>query len=244
MRTKWNKRRSRLPQLPRKWRIARNLALVLAVLAVLPWLLDRPMWSSEVILRRLEREALISPSEIVLQKGDAFLTEGEDWVTVAKIEKYSESWKPFQDKRAYICHALPKGELIVVALPNTWDRGWLTVAVTGLPEGAASGELSLVISGVDLAWTEGRVAEEETFTDGANREGDWMFFDLASHGDHPGLDRQCIMDHLWKELHFGYGVDQYPYTLELYDQSGKSLGVYSGNLPPDLHFLRSEIGDL
>ena len=102
MREKWRIWTNRLPSLPRKWRVAGNLALALLVLAALPVLLDWPLRSSEAVFRQLEREALLSPSELVLQWGEAFLTEGEDWVAVGKVERYDTPWKPFQNKKAYI----------------------------------------------------------------------------------------------------------------------------------------------
>ena len=40
MREKWRKWTDRLPSLPRKWRVVRNLALSLLALAALPVLLD------------------------------------------------------------------------------------------------------------------------------------------------------------------------------------------------------------
>lgn len=238
MRAKWNKWAARLPRLTRRGRIVRNLALALAVLIALPWLLEWPMWSSEAVFRQLEREALLTPSEIVLRKGDAFLTEGADWVTVGKVAEYDTAWKPFQKKMAYINNVLSKDGLVVAALPDV-SQGTLTVAVTGLPQGVETGVLTLTISGV-----EGRepikVAEQESFSDWASREGEWMFFYLTSHGDHPGLFRECVMDHLWWELTLGRGVDQYPYTLELFDRDGQTMDLVSGRLPPDLRFLRSD----
>lgn len=232
------KQKKRLPKLTRRGRVIRNLALAALVLALLPGLLDWPAWSSERVFRRLEREALLSPSEIVLRKGESFLTEGEDWITVGQVEQYDSTWKPLQRKRAVINHVLPKGELAVAGLPEVNDHV-LTVAVHGMPERAAAGKLSVTISGLDPNWTQFRPEEEETFTDWAAREGDWLFFDLASHGDHPGLDRACMMDYLWHEVALGWGLEQYPYTLELMDEQGTSLGIYSGTLPPDLRFLRS-----
>lgn len=241
MREKWRKWTDRLPSLPRKWRVVRNLALALLVLAALPVLLDWPLRSSEAVFRQLEREALLSPSELVLQWGEAFLAEGEDWVAVGKVERYDTPWKPFQNKKAYITNVAPKEGVVVVALPDvSWDS--LRVAVTGLPEGTVEAGISLTISGVDALGAELRVEEEETFHHRARREEgreDWIFFTLRSHGDHPGLNRQCVMDVLWRELTMGSGVAPYPYTLTFEDEQGKVLETVSGTLPPNLHFLRS-----
>lgn len=231
----------KLPKLSRKVKIIRNLAVCALVLAALPWVLDWPTNDSEEVFRRLERQALLSPSEIVLQWGEAFLTEGEDWITVGKVDKYSSSWKPFQKKIAYITNAVPKGELAVVALPDT-KGDVLRVAVHGIPEEAVTGSLSLTISGIDTRDHPGQVAEEETFTDRADRDEErpeWMFFTLASHGDHPGLNRTCLMEFLWWDLTLGEGVAPYPYTLTLYDGDGEIVGEISDNLPWSNRFLYS-----
>lgn len=238
MRAKWDKWTARLPRLTRRGRIVRNLALALAVLIALPWLLEWPMWSTEAVFRQLEREALLTPSEIVLRKGDAFLTEGADWVTVGQVEEYDTAWKPFQKKMAYINNVLPKNGLVVAALPDV-GHGTLTVAVTGLPQGTERGRLTITISGVE-APAPFTVDGEETFSDWGTVEEGWMFFHLTSHGDHDGLYHRCVMDHLWRELGLGRGLEQYPYTLELFDQDGQTMDLVSGRLPPDLRFLRSD----
>ena len=232
----------KLPKLPRWGKLLRNLLLCALVLAALPWVTDWPTNDPEEVFRRVERQALLSPSELILQKGDAFLTEGEDWIAVGNVEEYSSSWKPFQKKIGYINNVLPKGGLVVVALPDA-SHGNLVVAVTGIPEGAVTGSLEMVVSGVDSAWTEGRVADEETFTDRAFRDEDrpeWMFFTLVSHGDHPGLNRHCIMDYLWHELTLGDGVAPFPYTLSFEDENGKVLETCSGTLPRSNRFLYSD----
>ena len=232
----------KLPKLPRWGKLLRNLLLCLLVLALVPWVTDWPSNDSEKIFRRLERQVLLSPSEIVLQWGEAFLTEGEDWITVGKVGKYSSSWKPFQKKIAYITNVVPKGELAVVALPDT-TGDVLRVAVHGLPEEVVTGELSLTVSDVDTRDWPGQVAEEETFTDRADRDGErpeWMFFTLASHGDHPGLNRTCLMEFLWWELTLGEGVAPYPYTLKLYDANRDAVEEISANLPRSNRFLYSD----
>ena len=232
----------KLPKLSRKAKILRNLLLCLLVLALVPWVTDWPTSDSEEIFRRLERQALLSPSEIVMTWGEAFLTEGEDWIAVGQVHEYSDSWKPFQKKIAYITNVVPKGELAAVALPDTTgDVLW--VAVHGLPEEAVTGEFSLTVSGVDTRGYPERVAEEETFTTRTDRDEErpeWMFFPLASHGDHPGLNRTCLMEFLWWELTLGEGVAPYPYTLKLYDGDGRVVEEISANLPRSNRFLYSD----
>ena len=238
MKKKLKKFAARLPKLPRKWRIIRNLTVILLALAILPWLLEWPTFTAEQTFRQLEKRALLSPSEIVLRRGDAFLCEGEDWVTVGRVDSYSNSWKPFQKKIAWIHNVEPKGGLIVVALSEVVD-GTLTVAVTGLPERAVSGTLSLTVSGVENTLDFLNMEPEETFTASAVRQGDWMFFELKAH-DH-GENSICIMERLWTELTLGYGVDRYPYTLALHSAGGEQVELVSDLLPQSQRFLDSRL---
>lgn len=228
----------KLPKLTRKGKIIRNLAVCALVLAALPWVTDWPTNDSEEVFRRVERQALLSPSEIVLQVGEAFLTEGEDWITAGEVSEYSESWKPFQKKIAYINYVLPKGGLTVVPLPDSSTEQGLVVAVHGLPEDAASGMLEITISDVENRGLD--FPERETFRVEAGREGEWIFFEVRSHGKHDEKTNEwCIMDALWWEMTLGSGVPEYPYTLELYDDSGKIVAEVSAQLPRSNRFLYS-----
>lgn len=225
---------ARLPHWPRKWRVIRNLTLIGLLALALPWLLGWPAFTDRAVLRQLERAALLSPSQLVLREGDAFLTEGEDWVTVGKVQRYDNWVKTFQHKQPYINYVIPKGELIVVALPQVVDDT-LTVAVTGLPDEAAAGTLSLTISDVKRPRTEYAKMDAETFTADAARQGDWMFFRLEAH-EHE-WDTYCILNALGQEMWFGNGMDQYPYTLALRDGGGGLIALTDGNLPQEQRFL-------
>lgn len=227
----------RLPKWSRRWQVARNLALCVLLLALLIMLLDWPVFTRKQAILRLAEMSLLAPCEIVLEVGeDGFLLEGEDFVAAGRVDEYGSTWKPLQAMNPRLCHVVPKGELVVVGVPVVANN-CLTVAVTGLPEEAASGKLQLTISGVDDHGGEGKLEEEEVFSDWGYREGDWMIFNLGSHGDHPGFNRRCIMDDLWWELTLNRGLDPYPWTLELLDGDGWEIGVVSGTLPQDLRFL-------
>lgn len=239
MNIRWKAARAKRPKLLKKGRVIRNLLLCGLLLAALPRLLNWPDFTAEAAFRQLERKALLSPSEIVLRVGDAFLTEGEDWVTVGKVEEYDSSWKPFQNRMPYLTNVIPKGGLVVAALPVVEDNT-LTVAVTGLPDEAAAGTLSLTVSGVKNSPDPRSMEREETFTASAVRQEEWMFFRLEAH-DH-GENAVCILEKLWWELTMGKGVEQYPYTLELRDGSGRSVGLVSASLPPDQRFLSGRFG--
>lgn len=236
MKTRWKELWEKRPKLPRRGRVVRNLFLSGLLLAALPWLLDWPALTAKAAFRQLERSALLSPSELVLQVGDAFLAEGEDWVTVGLVEEYGNSWKPFQNKMPHLVNVVPKDGLVVVALPEV-ENDTLTVAVTGLPDGAEGGALSLTISGVENHMDFLHMKETETFTAQASRQGEWMFFRLEAH-EH-GEDSVCILEQLWWRTFrlFGRGVDQYPYTLELWDAQGETVDTVASILPPDQCFL-------
>ena len=173
-------KRAKRPGLLEKGRVIRNLILCVLLLAALPWLLDWPDFTAGAAFRHLERKALLSPSEVVLRVGDAFLTEGEDWIAVGTVEEYDSSWKPFQNRMPYLTNVMPKGGLVAAALPAVEDDT-LTVAVTGLPGEAAAGTLSLTVSGVENSPGVQPLEAEETFTASAVRQGEWMFFRLEAH---------------------------------------------------------------
>ena len=229
---------ARRPRWPRRRRVIRNLALAGLLALLLPWLLGWPVVTDRAVLAQLERAALLSPSELVLREGDAFLTEGEGWVTVGQLMRHGNWVKPFQYKMPYLNYVLPKGQLIVVALPEVVDDT-LTVAVTGLPDQAASGTLSLTISDVRNPYEmSGEMEDQETFTAAAVRQGEWMLFRLEAH-DH-GAGAVCILRGLWREMWPGGGVAQYPYTLELRDSGGGVIEQKAGALPPEQRFLEGQ----
>ena len=66
MKKKLKKFVARLPKLPRKWRIIRNLTVTLLILALLPWVLEWPTFTAEQTFRQLEKRALLSPSEAAI----------------------------------------------------------------------------------------------------------------------------------------------------------------------------------
>lgn len=231
----------RLPKLPRPWRIVRNLVVAVLALTLLVLALDWPVFTRKQAILRLAEQALLSPCEIVLEVGnDGFLLEGEDFVAAGRVDEYDNTWKPLQAMNPRLCHVVPKGELMVIGVPVVADD-CLTVAVTGLPEEAVSGNLQLTISGVTDLSGDGRVEEEEVFSGWGYREGDWMIFRLAAHGDHPGHNRRCIMDDLWWDLGLNQGLDPYPWTLKLMDGEDWEIGVVSGTLPQDLRFLDQKV---
>lgn len=236
MKAFWHKLTARLPRLPRKWRIIRNLAAVLLIAAALPVLLDFPAFTADQAFRQAERQFLMSPSELVLRVGNGYLTRGEDWVAVGQVRRHS-SMGPYQKYQGILNNVLPRDELAVAMIPGEED-GIYTAAAFGLPEEAASGVLELTISGVTASLGGRWHLAEETFTAQADRQGDWMFFALAPH-EHDGAMQGCILEILWWEFNWT-GAGQWPYTLTLLDAGGNPIRTVEGNLPPDRHFLQAD----
>ena len=235
MKAFWKKLTARLPRLPRKWRIVRNLGAVALMLAALPALLDFPALTADAAFRQAERQFLMTPSELVLRVGEGYLTCGEDWVTVGQVRRHS-SMGPYQKYQGIINNVLPRDELAVVFIPGEVE-GVYTAAAFGLPEGAASGALELTVSGVDSVVGGGWHLKEETFTARADRQGEWMFFAIAPH-QHDGAMQTCILETLWWEFNWT-GVGQWPYTLTLLDANGEPIQTVEGTLPVDRRFLQA-----
>lgn len=233
----WN----RLPKLPRRWRIVRNLAAaVLLLLLVLHW--GRwPGWAGYSAYRLLEAKYLLTPSRVVCMNYSpgwndvsAFLTEGEGWIAAGKSVSV-DSGGLYRQARPNINHVVAKEGIVAVALPGPDRDNAMTVAVWGAPEGAESGALELDLEGVDGGvWT---VTAKETFAAQARRREDgWFLFTLAPHQeDHGGYT--CAMAGLWvwDALPLYHSVREFPYRLTLYDSQGEELLFQAGTLPPNLN---------
>ena len=231
----------RLPKLPRRWRIVRNLALA-AVLAVLALeLLEWPSLSPYALFRRLEGAYLLTPSRLVLQVGRGrtigYLSEGDSWITVGSVEKYDDAGKPLNiDKNIAILHqVLPKEGIVAVLLPAKNGSGGAVVAVWGGPEEAVSGTLELDLKGISgrSPW-DNAVPGLETFSAQARRREDgWFIFQFVPHDDHRE-GTSCAMEML---LALGpvFSSDQMeqPYRLTLTDAQGETVAEQSGTLPPN-----------
>ena len=95
---------------------------------------------------------------------------------------------------------------------------------------AAAGEIALTLEEIEpwsdiLRWT---VPEREVFSAQAAREGDWFFFELPPHQDHPDSE-WCIMDALWYNVSFSQGAGSWPYRLTLRDAKGDVVWTGSGD---------------
>ena len=69
--------------------------------------------------------------------------------------------------------------------------------------------------------------EREVFSAQAAREGDWFFFELPPHQDHPESE-WCIMEALWDNVMFSEGAGSWPYRLTLRDAKGDVVWTGSG----------------
>lgn len=237
MKTVWKNLWAKLPQLPRRWRIVRNLAAVLLLSALCLRLWGWPSLTPYGAFRRLEGEYLLTPSELVLRTGSgrhpAFLTEGENWVSVGRASRMS-SYDDFRYKYdVRLHHVLPKAGLIVVALSAAAEDSALVVAVKGVPEEAVSGELEVEMNkdGIRSAGPYyGQMKSRETFTARAKKEENgWFFFYLERHP----LEDHCLLEALLANLLFWEAVPEFPYRLTLLDEAGNEVERVEGNLPPD-----------
>lgn len=237
----WKKLWNRLPKLPRRWRIVRNLAAApLLLLLVLHWE-GWPSWAGYSAYRLLEAKYLLVPSQVVYENYSpgwnhvsAYLTQGEGWIAAGKSVATEMGGVIYKQARPVINHVIAKEGIVVVALPGPDRDGAMTVAVWGAPEGAEAGTLELDLEGVDGGlWA---VTAKETFTARARRREDsWFFFTLAPHPEgHGGYT--CAMEALWRwevrPLYDG-SVGERPYRLTLWDSRGNALISQSGTLPPN-----------
>lgn len=232
---------ARLPKLPRRWRIVRNLGLA-AVLAVLVLtMLEWPALSPYRAFRRLEGAYLLTPSRLVLQveQGNTtgYLSEGESWITVGSVEKYGDAGRPLNiDKNVAILHqVLPKEGIVVVLLPAKNEDNGAVVAVWGGRSEAVSGTLELDLEGISsrFPWI-GYIPGMETFTAQARRREDgWFIFQFVPH-DYHGEGTSCAMESLlaWGP-YFSFEQTEQPYRLTLTDAQGNTAAEQSGTLPPN-----------
>lgn len=227
------KRFSRLPRLSRRARIVRNflLAAVLGAAAVLA--LGTPPLTKYGVFRRLEEQYLLTPSQLVYRMDKivsaVYVTQGDGWITVGKVDTLDGGGTPFFHHFGIITHVLPRDSMQVVILPESTEDGSTVIALWGAPEEAAAGEIALTLEKIEpwsdiLRWT---VPEREVFSAQAAREGDWFFFELPPHQDHPDSE-WCIMDVLWYNVSFVEGAGSWPYRLTLRDAKGDVVWTGSG----------------
>lgn len=240
MKEKLKKLWRRLPKLPRRWRIVRNLA-VAAVLAVLALtLLEWPALSPYASFRRLEGAYLLTPSRLVFQTERfdvfGFLSEGDSWITVGSVSKFDSAGKPLNLDRNYalLHYVLPKEGIVAVLLPAKTEENGAVVAVWGAPEEAVSGTMELDLKGIKNPF-QGTftIKRLETFSAQAQRREDgWFIFQFVPHNDHPE-NTSCAMEMLlWSGPAFRWAEMEQPYRLTLTDGQGNTVAEQSATLPP------------
>ena len=227
------KRFSWLPRLSRRARIVRNFLLALLLLAAVVLALGAPPLTKYGVFRRLEEEYLLTPSQLVYRMDKivsaVYVTQGDGWITVGKVDTLDVGGTPFFHHFGVITHVLPRDSMQVVILPESTEDGSTVIALWGAPEEAAAGEIALTLEEIEpwsdiLRW---RVPEREVFSAQAAREGDWFFFELPPHQDHPDSE-WCIMDALWYNVSFVEGAGSWPYCLTLRDAKGDVVWTGSG----------------
>ena len=223
-----------IPRLSRRVRIVRNFLLALLLLATVVLALGVPPLTKYGVFRRLEEQYLLTPSQLVYRMDKivsaVYVTQGDGWITVGKVDTLDVGGTPFFHHFGVITHVLPRDSMQVVILPESTEDGSTVVALWGAPEEAAAGELELTLEGIEpwsnvFGWT---VPEREVFSTQTVREGDWFFFELPPHQDHPDSE-WCIMDVLWYNVSFVEGAGSWPYRLTLRDAQGDVVWTGSGD---------------
>ena len=222
-----------IPRLSRRVRIVRNFLLALLLLATVVLALGVPPLTKYGVFRRLEEQYLLTPSQLVYRMDKivsaVYVTQGDGWITVGKVDTLDSGGTPFFHHFGIITHVLPRDSMQVVILPESTEDGSTVIALWGAPEEAAAGEIALTLEEIEpwsdiLRWT---VPEREVFSAQAAREGDWFFFELPPHQDHPDSE-WCIMDVLWYNVSFVEGAGSWPYRLTLRDAKGDVVWTGSG----------------
>lgn len=235
----------RLPKLPRRWRIVRNLALAAVLVLLVLVLLEWPSLSSYRAFQRLEGAYLLTPSRLVFQveRGNTvgYLSEGDSWITVGSVETYNDAGKPLNiDKKIATLHqVLPKEGIVVVILPAKNEDNGAVAAVWGAPEQAVSGTMELELEGISSPFhPDPEICQKsglETFSAQARRREDgWFIFQFTPHDNH--LEgTSCAMEMLlaWGPVFSVSGSLEQPYRLTLTDARGKVVAEQEGTLPPD-----------
>ncbi len=231
----------RLPKLPRRWRIVRNLALAALLVLLVLVLLEWPSLSSYRAFQRLEGAYLLTPSRLVFQvergKTAGYLSEGDSWIAVGSVSKFDDAGKPLNLDRNYalLHYILPKEGIVAVLLPAKNEHNGAVVAVWGAPEQAVSGTMELDLKGVKNPFQGSfTMRRQETFSAQARRREDgWFIFQFVPHDDH-GENIRCTMEMLmWWGPALSWDEMEQPYRLTLTDSQGNTVAEQSGTLPPD-----------
>jgi len=216
------KKKLKLPRLPRKWKIVRNLLCAAVLLTAFLLAANWPVFTHYGAYRRLEQQYLLEPSKLVLQIGGedrAILTQGESWITAGKVSRVDSGGSFLFHYYPIINYVLPLDGLVVVGLPGPDPEQSLVFAVTGLPEGAENGEMVLP----------GLTDNMGTLTAQGERDGEWMFFTF-SH-DHP-VNERCVLNDLWLDhVLFWEGLPELTYSLKLTDETGTAVLETTAALP-------------
>lgn len=236
LKTLWN----RLPRLPRRWRIVRNLIMTAALAVLALELLDWPSLNAYSSFCRLEGAYLLTPSRLVLQAESSwctgFLTEGDSWITVGSVTKFSSAGNPWNLDRNYplLHQVLPKEGIVVVLLPAKNEDNDVIAAVWGGPEAAVSGTLELDLMGIADPLHEREIMGLETFSAQAQRREDgWFIFQFVPHDNHL-TGTSCAMEMLlWGSPVFHSEQLEQSYRLTLWDAQGAEAASQEGTLPPD-----------
>ena len=229
----WDK----VPKLPRKWKIIRNCFFILVFVFISLNLSDWPSVTAEMEYRKLEKQLLLSPSEIVYSHkngdGRVFITEGDGWITAGNVFKTRVNNALTDEYKAIIHYLLPKEGLHVIPVSRPASDNSFIVALYGLPDQVIRAEMELDLFDVPPRWNDPlRRSKDETFYASADKaDNGWLFLTFTPH-DHKDTDIDCAMDALWWDHWTPFdGIDGYDYRLFLYDANGTRIQSISETLP-------------
>jgi len=222
-------------RLPRKWKIARNILIAMAMIVIALSAMEWPSLTMRGAYRQQEGKLLLDPSEIVYthknKREAVFITQGDGWISAGVVEKMSYSNSLFRKNYAVIQYIVSDEELAVLPLSSMTKNEELVVAVHGFPEQTAGAQLEIDLFGIEEVWyNDAFKPVDETITAQAQLgEDGWLFFVFGPHDHDPHI---CALEAMWGNTTFPFiGLDAYAYRLQFMDEAGNVIDTVSGTLP-------------
>lgn len=218
----------KLPRLKRKWRIIRNIVLILLLLLLCFIVMDFASFSPKAAFRKMEKAYLSGPSDILVMKEEPnssntkiALATYEDYIQVGTIDKNYHLWKGM-NLFSYKSH----GDLTVIPYNSLSFDNALVFVVTNMKESMRA-ELTIKFEYTDR--NEKKVTN--IFTYEGVREADGVyFFYIENLNEKPKFawERDYNLEHLIETLgwlaNVRYNVNEtYPIELRFYSETGEII---------------------
>lgn len=205
-------KRLTFPKLNRKQRVVRNFAIVAVALFLMEWMLDFPAWSKENLMRRAEREYLLSGSTLVYSAEDdywgheLYIRNGDRFVVATYTPTplgLSPGWAHYIDQPLYCT--------------SHWHNVTDILALSAVDAPAAEMTAALRVKNSDGFWL------EENYHTRGQRLGEGIFrFTMKPHygqeDDSPAAktERKLFLEELI--------ANEWTATIRYYDDAGELLG--------------------